>query len=133
MFLFELSNQPIKEAKNDRKTDFKGSKTKIIILSFFFCSTTLQYQMVQSTILCFYTSTLNTKQCSAVDKSQQHGNKFPQENLRECRESNPGPLGAKQERYPLCYAAPNYSLIPSLSALTSRKFLGGLKKICMLW
>ena len=27
-------------------------------------------------------------------------------NLRECRESNPGPIAAKQERYPLSYAAP---------------------------
>ena len=32
---------------------------------------------------------------SAFDKSQGRG-----------RESNPGPMGEKQERYPLCYAAP---------------------------
>ena len=44
---------------------------------------------------------LNTKQCSAVDKSWQHRKKF-----RERRESNLGPLGAKRERYPLCYAVP---------------------------
>ena len=29
---------------------------------------------------------------------------FFRKNSWECQESNPGPLGAKRERYPLCYA-----------------------------
>ena len=44
---------------------------------------------------------LSTVQSSAVNKSQQ-----PQEkNSWECRDSNPGPHGAKRERFPLCYGA----------------------------
>ena len=41
---------------------------------------------------------LNTKKCSAVGESQQHGDKFQKEiNLRERRESNPGQLGENRE------------------------------------
>ena len=56
---------------------------------------------VQSTIKLLHCPL--TKQCSAVDKSQQNReNKFLKEIiLWECRESNPGQLGEKRERY-LC-------------------------------
>ena len=42
---------------------------------------------------------LSTVLSNTVNKSQQ------------CRESNPGPLGAKRERSPLCYAAPSVAII----------------------
>ena len=40
----------------------------------------------------------------AVDKSR--GDIKKETWKRPDQESNPGPLGNKQERYPLCYAAP---------------------------
>ena len=43
-----------------------------------------------------------TKQCCCCLSLGHRGKKF----CRERRESNPGLLGAKRERYPLCYAAP---------------------------
>ena len=44
---------------------------------------------------------LSTVLSSATYKSQQHLEK----NSWKCRESNPGPLGAKQKCRPLCHAA----------------------------
>ena len=58
--------------------------------------------MVRSTIFSFCSVHINAKQYIAVDKSRHHR----EYKLRERRESNPGPLGVKQERFPLCYAAP---------------------------
>ena len=44
---------------------------------------------------------------NALNKLQQHQEK----KSWECQESNLGPLGAQQERYPLCFEAPNYQFI----------------------
>ena len=45
---------------------------------------------------------LSTVLSTTVNQSQQHH----QKNYWESRESKPTPLGAKQERYPSCYAVP---------------------------
>ena len=52
---------------------------------------------------------LSTFLSSAVNKSQQHQDKNSLERniLENAEESNPGPLGGKQDCYPMCYAAPN--------------------------
>ena len=56
-----------------------------------------QYQMGPINIIKLQHCPLNTKQCRLISSREK--------NLRECRESNPGWLGAKEELYPLCCAA----------------------------
>ena len=61
---------------------------------------------------------LSTDLSRAVIESLQHRIILISEKFRECRESNPGPLGVKRERYPLCYAAPQ----PPLSFVDQMSF-----------
>ena len=42
---------------------------------------------------------------SAVDLTSAKSRILQKKNSWECQETNPGPLGTKRERYPLCYAA----------------------------
>ena len=57
----------------------------------------------------FFMHCPHTKQCTAVDKSLRHQEiQISQKKSWEHRESNQGPLGAKRERYPLCYVAPSH-------------------------